>query len=51
MRPTIIHPGPHWTLRSQPSLLAAPGAPRRLEAEGQREERTRALDLLDALTR
>ena len=27
VRPTIIPPGPRWTLRSQPSLLAAPGAP------------------------
>ena len=51
VRPTIITPGPEWTLRSQPSLLAPPGAPRPLGAEEQRAERARALDLLDALTR
>ena len=51
MRPTIINPGPEWTLRSQPSLLAPAAAPRTLGAEEQREERVLALDLLDALTR
>ena len=51
VRPTIIHPGPEWTLRAQPSLLAPPAPPRRLGPEQQRDERGRALDLLDALTR
>jgi hypothetical protein len=51
VRPTIIHPGPEWTLRSQPSLLAPQAAPRLLKTEEQRDERGRALDLLDALTR
>ena len=51
VRPTILSPGPEWTLRSQPSLLAPPAPPRALRAEEQRAERGRALDLLDALTR
>ncbi len=51
VRPTIISPGPEWTLRSQPSLLAPPASPRALGAEEQRAERGRALDLVDALTR
>ncbi len=51
LRATILNPGPEWTRRAQASLLAAPAAPRTLRAEEQREERGRALDLLDALTR
>jgi len=51
LRPTIISPAVHWTKREQSSLLAPPATPRILDAEEQRSERGRALDLIDALTR
>jgi hypothetical protein len=50
LRPTIITPGKVWTLRRQKSLLSK-AEESTLRKEGQREERDRAFDLLDALSR
>lgn len=50
LRPTIIHPGEVWTRTSQKGLLAAPqGAT--LFAKEQKEEKNKAFDLLDALSK
>ena len=50
VRPTIINPGTSWSKKAQKSLLSSPVSST-LGKEQQREERNRAFDLLDALTR
>lgn len=50
LRPTIVKPGTTWTKKYQASLLAKP-ATKTLGTEEQREERNKAFDLLDALSR
>ncbi len=50
LRPTIINPGNSWTKTSQKSLLSAPSTSG-LGTEEQGKERSRAFDLLDALTK
>ena len=50
VRPTIINPGKRWAKRAQKSLLSTPVSST-LAKDEQREERNRAFDLLDALTR
>lgn len=50
LRPTKVKPGPVWRKSERPGLLA-PASERTLGAEEQAEERKRAFDLLDALTR
>lgn len=51
VRPTIIKAGETWTKQSEPSLLASAPQTRELGAEQLRQERHRAFELLDALTR
>ncbi len=50
LRPTILGVGDVWTRKSQKSLLAEP-AQQTLAADAQKTERSRAFDLLDALTK
>jgi hypothetical protein len=50
VRPTIINVGKQWQHQSQRSLLAEPET-RTMEVAHQKEERKKAFDLLDALTR
>lgn len=50
LRPTIINPGDVWSRTAQKSLLAAP-ASANLYTKEQKEEKNRAFDLLDALSR
>jgi len=50
LRPTKVVPGPIWKKRESPGLLA-PMRERSLHGDAQAEERDRAFDLLDALTR
>ena len=50
LRPTIINPTASWTRISQKSLLAEP-VTASLSAEDQTQEKVRAFDLLDALSR
>jgi hypothetical protein len=50
LRPTIIQPGQVWTKSSQAALLAAPTQATLYTAD-QENERNKAFDLLDALTR
>jgi hypothetical protein len=50
LRPTIIHPGEVWSRTSQKGLLDAPSSVD-LVAEEQSEEKNKAFDLLDALSK
>ena len=50
LRPTIINPGEVWTRSSQKGLLTAP-IQTTLRAKEQKDEKNRAFDLLDALTK
>lgn len=50
LRPTILNPGSVWTRSSQKGLLAAPALATMSTGE-QRDEKSRAFDLLDALSR
>jgi hypothetical protein len=50
LRPTIINPGEVWSRTSQKGLLAAP-ASATLYAKEQKEEKNKAFDLLDALSK
>jgi hypothetical protein len=50
LRPTIINPGEQWTRSSQKGLLSAP-TQTTLRAKEQKDEKNRAFDLLDALTK
>lgn len=50
IRPTIIHPGSIWSKKSQKSLLSKP-EDSTLDEDKQRSEKTKAFDLLDALTK
>lgn len=50
LRPTILAVGEVWSRRSQKSLLAEP-ARKSLLADEQKDERRRAFDLIDALTK
>lgn len=50
LRPTILGVGEVWSRRSQKSLLAEP-VRKSLRADEQADERRRAFDLLDALTK
>jgi hypothetical protein len=50
LRPSIIHPGDTWTRSSQKGLLAA-AATATLRANEQKDEKNRAFDLLDALSK
>jgi len=50
LRATILHPGDRWTRTAQKGLLSAPEESR-LSAKQQKEEKNRAFDLLDALTK
>lgn len=50
LRPTIINPGDVWNRTAQKSLLAAP-ASANLYTKEQKDEKNRAFDLLDALSR
>lgn len=50
LRPTIIKASNQWTMRSQASLLSTP-VERTIVAAAQKEEKNRAFDLLDALTK
>src|SRR5262249_34118775 len=50
LRPTIIHPGEVWTRTSQKGLLAAPQEAS-LHTKEQKEEKNKAFDLLDALSK
>eukprot|EP01064_Diplonema_japonicum_P032087 TRINITY_DN595_c0_g3_i4.p1 TRINITY_DN595_c0_g3~~TRINITY_DN595_c0_g3_i4.p1 ORF type:complete len:1036 (+),score=353.99 TRINITY_DN595_c0_g3_i4:34-3141(+) len=50
LRPTIIKTGPHWWRKVQKTLLS-PAEEEALDGEGQKKERNKAFDLLDALTR
>ncbi|CAE7853126.1 unnamed protein product [Symbiodinium microadriaticum] len=50
VRPTIIRPGPLWTKKSLPALLARPEIAE-LGADEQSVARKQAYDLLDALTK
>eukprot|EP01122_Echinamoeba_exundans_P013036 TRINITY_DN5621_c0_g6_i1.p1 TRINITY_DN5621_c0_g6~~TRINITY_DN5621_c0_g6_i1.p1 ORF type:complete len:1099 (+),score=366.81 TRINITY_DN5621_c0_g6_i1:411-3707(+) len=50
LRPTIINPGTTWKLQYQKALLAEPES-KSLADEEQKEQKNRAYDLLDALSR
>jgi len=50
VRPTIINPGSTWTKRAQKALLAEPSTTS-LGVDEQKSEKSRAFDLLDALSR
>jgi hypothetical protein len=50
LRPTIINAGNYWTKKSQKSLLAEP-ATAGMGTNEQGKERSKAFDLLDALTK
>ena len=50
LRATILRPGDRWTRSAQKGLLSAP-AQASLSAKQQKEEKNRAFDLLDALTK
>jgi|GEM_PF-2451754 len=50
LRPTIINPGEVWTRTAQKGLLSA-ATTTSLHAKDQRTERSRAFDLLDALSK
>jgi len=50
MRPTIIRAGPNWSKESQANLLSSPTTAY-LSPEDQAQERLKAYDLLDSLTR
>jgi hypothetical protein len=50
LRPTIINPGELWTRSAQKGLLASPVTATLAEKE-QKDEKNRAFDLLDALTK
>jgi len=50
VRATIINPGDTWTRTAQKGLLSAP-AEASLSAKEQKEEKNRAFDLLDALSK
>lgn len=50
LRPTIINPGEYWSRSSQKGLLSAP-VTGTLGANDQKNERNKAFDLLDALSR
>ena len=50
LRPTIINPGDVWTRTAQKGLLGAPEVAT-LSAKEQKDEKSRAFDLLDALSR
>jgi hypothetical protein len=50
LRPTIINPGASWTKRAQKALLSSPTTST-LSTGDQKQERDRAFDLLDALSR
>jgi hypothetical protein len=50
VRPTIINPGSMWTKRAQKALLADPTTST-LGVDEQKREKSRAFDLLDALSR
>ena len=50
LRPTILGVGEVWSRRSQKSLLAEP-VRHSLRADEQKDERRRAFDLIDALTK
>jgi hypothetical protein len=50
LRPTIIHAGHVWTKRSHATLLSA-AVTATLNVDQQKQERNRAFDLLDALSR
>ena len=50
LRPTILHPGEVWTRTAQKGLLAA-AATSPLHPKEQKAERSRAFDLLDALSK
>jgi hypothetical protein len=50
LRPTIINPGTVWNLQYQKALLSDPES-KSLADEEQKEQKNRAYDLLDALSR
>ena len=50
LRPTILNPGDVWTRTSQKGLLSSP-AVAKLSTKEQKEEKNRAFDLLDALSK
>jgi hypothetical protein len=50
LRPTIINPGDVWTRTASKGLLAAP-ATATMSTREQKDEKNRAFDLLDALSR
>jgi hypothetical protein len=50
LRPTIINPSDSWTKKAQKALLSSP-AVSTLGSDEQKQERERAFDLLDALSR
>eukprot|EP01064_Diplonema_japonicum_P032089 TRINITY_DN595_c0_g3_i7.p1 TRINITY_DN595_c0_g3~~TRINITY_DN595_c0_g3_i7.p1 ORF type:complete len:971 (+),score=315.09 TRINITY_DN595_c0_g3_i7:34-2946(+) len=50
LRPTIIKTGKQWKRKGQKALLS-PAEEQVLDGEGQKEERNKAFDLLDSLTR
>ena len=50
LRPTIINPGDVWSLTEQKGLLAA-ATTATMTTDQQKEEKNRAFDLLDALSR
>lgn len=50
LRATILHPGDTWTRTAQKGLLSAP-TQKSLPAKEQKEEKNRAFDLLDALSK
>lgn len=50
LRPTIINPSKSWTLHYQKALLADPTM-RSLDKEAIKKEKSKAFDLLDALSR
>jgi hypothetical protein len=50
LRPTIINPGDTWTKRAQKALLAEPSTST-LSTTEQKQEKNKAFDLLDALSR
>eukprot|EP00945_MAST-04E_sp_MAST-4E-sp1_P004776 g4776.t1 len=51
LRPTKIKVGDVWTLSSQPSILDRKATTERLSAERRKTEKSRAFDLLDALSK
>jgi hypothetical protein len=51
LRPTILNVSPTWDRTTQDGLLSKPVRNRSFGVDNQKKERTKAFDLLDALTR